>query len=216
MFRLKAEATGKKAERRRKLRTGGRSRDPSQRAGDRRRDRDACARDEGEVGRAHRERRRVDLSAGPALAGVAQDQARSRNRSSSSAAGPSRGRRGSTSARCCSASTRTDRPEVRRPHRHRVRSEGARARVEAPEGARDEDVAVLREDQDQRAGPLGPSRSGRADPLHGVDGGRASSGIRSISGCATTRARGKWSEKVPTVLRCEATGLLRVLRATAC
>ncbi len=46
---------------------------------------------------------RVAVSVRPAQPGLAQAEARSTNRSSSSAAGPSRGRRASTSARCCSA-----------------------------------------------------------------------------------------------------------------
>ena len=49
--------------------------------------------------------------------------------------------RGSTSARCCSASHerggRRERSTVRRPHRHRLRPGGARTRVEAAEAARD-------------------------------------------------------------------------------
>ena len=73
-----------------------------------------------------------------------------------SAAGPSRGRRASTSAHCSSASTTTTGTlELRRPHRTGF-DQKELERVSKLLKARDiERVAVRRTDQDQRAGALG-------------------------------------------------------------
>ena len=125
------------------------------------------------LGRAHRQGRRVALPLRPAQPGVAQAETRPTSRSSSSAAGPSRARRASTSARCCSgvyeADDRTAPTRYVGPHRHRLRPGGADARLEAAEAAREHGVAVRRAASRPTSAALGPARAGRAGAVHGVD-----------------------------------------------
>ena len=99
------------------------------------------------MGRADRQGGVVSVPVGPPQSGVAQAEARQRRKSSSCAGGPSRATRDRASARCCSAPTTTaarTAADLRRPHRHGVRPEGARSRLEAPGHARDPRVPVLR------------------------------------------------------------------------
>ena len=171
-----------------------------------------------EVGRAHRQGRRVDLSAGTALAGVAEDQA-------AQGAGVRRRRLDRAAAdaaalrRAAARRPRGRRAEVRRPHRHRIRSERARARVEAPEGARDEDVAVLGADQDATSPPTGPARTSSRRSASPSGRPTASSAIRSISGCGMTRSatevgtRRALPARVPKPGRKDLDGVIEQLRA---
>ena len=58
---------------------------------------------------------------------------------------------------------------LRRPHRHRLRSQGAGASLVPPEGARDREVAVRHADQIQRTATLGAPGSRRSGEVHRVD-----------------------------------------------
>ena len=80
-------------------------------------------------------------------------------------------------------------PRLCRSHRHRLQRAGARARDEAAEAARNEDVPVRERSRNRTSVRTGCGRSWsrRSSSPNGPP--TASSGIRSISACATTRSR---------------------------
>ena len=178
---------------------------PHQRAGDRRRPRAARAREGRRMGRADRQGSAVTLPVGPPQPVVAQAQtsprAGIRRRRLDRAAQHAAVLRGAAARRVSASGDRGSGvrghgagliTDLRRPHGHGVRSARARAGVEAAQGARDEAVAVRRQDQEQRNRALGAARARRAGPLHGVDRRwePAPSGVSRA--CATTRSQRAW------------------------
>ena len=86
---------------------------------------------------------------------------------------------------------------LRRPHRHRLHRRGAHARLAAAEAARDRASRRSRRASRPTNGRTGcgPSWSRRSASRSGPT--TASCGIRSTSGCATTRIRARSSARSP-------------------
>ena len=120
------------------------------------------------LGRADRQARRLALQVRQADAGLAQAEDRPRtgirDRRLDRAAPDARLLR-----RAAARRLRGTRSRLHGPHRHRLQREGARARDEAAQAARDEDVPVQDEAEDERAAALGAAGARRADQVHRVD-----------------------------------------------
>ena len=84
-----------------------------------------------------------------------------------------------------------ERARLRRPHRHRVQRARAGARDEAAEAARNRRVPVHAGPQHQRAPALGRAASSSRRSSSPSGPRTRSCGIRSTSGCATTRSRAR-------------------------
>ena len=80
--------------------------------------------------------------------------------------------------------------DLRRAHRHGVRPEGARSRLEAPGPARGPRVPLSGPHQDQRTCALGAAGAGRAGAVHRVDR-RSKAAAPGVSGSAGRQARGR-------------------------
>ena len=147
------------------------------------------------MGRADRQARRLAVQVGQAVARLAQAEDRPRagvrHRRLDRAAADARVLR-----RAAARRVRRTRSRLHGAHRHRLQRERARARDEAAQAARDEDLPVQDEAEDERAAALGPPGARGADQDSRSGRPTASCGIRSISGCATTRRRRRSDEKM--------------------